>query len=152
MPWRGLFLEDLDFSDVYDMDRTALVGKSNIKLYLRYKALKANWKEPKIFPENSILKSLHVETKEKAKKGEVYITGHGWLQAKLNDGNFNLELNAKVVGHSSAEVIREIKQYYERLWHNKEGHYTVDYPFYENKSLMKTFLYRLYESTGISTF
>ena len=94
-----------DFSDVYDMDRTALVGKSNLKLYLRYKALNAKWKEPTVFPRNSILKSLHVETNEKAKNGGVYVTGHGWLQAKLNDGDFNMELNKKLIHKRSRIVV-----------------------------------------------
>ncbi len=94
-----------DFSNVYDMDRTALVGKSNLKLYLRYKALNAKWKEPTIFPQNSILKSLHVETDEKAKNGGVYVTGHGWLKAKLKDGDFNMELNKKLINKRSRIVI-----------------------------------------------
>ncbi|HIP29831.1 MAG TPA: polysaccharide deacetylase, partial [Sulfurospirillum arcachonense] len=94
-----------DFSDVYDMDRTALVGKSDLKLYLRYKALNAKWKEPTIFPQNSILKSLHVETNEKVKNGGVYVTGHGWLQAKLKDGDFNMELNKKLINKRSRVVI-----------------------------------------------
>ena len=88
---------------------------------------------------------------EKQSGTAVVVLGSANLTRK-NIENFNLELDAKVVGNSSAVVMREIKQYYDRVWHNKGGHYTVDYSFYENKSFMKTFLYRLYESTGISTF
>jgi HKD family nuclease len=88
---------------------------------------------------------------EKRNGTAVVVLGSANLTRK-NIENFNLELDAKVVGNSSSVVIREIKQYYDRLWHNKGGHYTVDYPFYEDKSFMKTFQYRLYESTGISTF
>lgn len=94
-----------DFSDVYDMDRTALVGKSNLKLYLRNQALKAQWKEPTIFPENSILKSVHVQTDEKVKNGRVYLTGHGWLQTKLNNGNFNMLLDKKLTNKRSRVII-----------------------------------------------
>jgi phosphatidylserine/phosphatidylglycerophosphate/cardiolipin synthase-like enzyme len=88
---------------------------------------------------------------EKQNGTAVVVLGSANLTRK-NIGNFNLELDAKVVGNSSAAVIREIKQYYDRIWHNQGGHYTEDYPFYEDTSFMKTFLYRLYESTGISTF
>jgi peptidoglycan/xylan/chitin deacetylase (PgdA/CDA1 family) len=94
-----------DFSDIYDMDRTALVGKSNLKLYLRYKALNANWKNPIIFPEDKIIKSLHVETDEKANKGGVYITGHGWLETKLQNGDFNMKLNKTLINKRSRIVI-----------------------------------------------
>ena len=88
---------------------------------------------------------------EKQNGTAVVVLGSANLTRK-NIENFNLELDAKIVGNSSAVVIREIKRYYDRMWHNKGGHYTVDYAFYENRSSMKTFLYRLYESTGISTF
>ena len=93
------------FSNVYDMDRTALVGKSNIKLYLKYKALDAKWIEPTTFPENSVLKTLHLKTNENAKSGGVYVTGHGWLQTKLKDGNFNLKLNKKLTNKRSRILV-----------------------------------------------
>ena len=88
---------------------------------------------------------------EKHNGTAVVVLGSANLTRK-NIENFNLELDAKVVSKSSEVIIHEIKQYYDRLWYNKGGHYTVDYPFYENKSFMKTILYRLYECTGISTF
>jgi len=94
-----------DFSDVYDMDRTALVGKSNLKLYLRYKTLNAKWKEPTIFPKNSTLKSLHVETDEMSKKGSVYVTGYGWQDIELQNGNFSMKLNRKLINKRSRIVI-----------------------------------------------
>lgn len=88
---------------------------------------------------------------EKQNGTAVAVLGSANLTRK-NIENFNLELNVKVLGTSFSEVIREIKQYHDRVWYNKGGHYTVDYEFYENRSLIKMFLYRLYESTGISTF
>jgi len=88
---------------------------------------------------------------EKQNDTAVAVLGSANFTRK-NIENFNLELDVKVLGTSSSEVIREIKQYYDRVWHNKGGNYTVDYEFYEDRSLSKTFLYRLYESTGISTF
>ncbi len=93
------------FSDPYDMDRTALVGKSNIKLLLRYKALDARWKKPMNFPKDGVLTSVHVETDEKAKKGGVYVTGHGWQETKLKDGDFEMELNKKLTNKRSRIVI-----------------------------------------------
>jgi len=93
------------FSDIFDMDRTALVGKSNLKLYLQYKALNANWKKPIVFPENKTITYLHVETKEKEKKGKVYVTGHGWLAIELKNGNFNIELNKKLINKRSRIIV-----------------------------------------------
>jgi phosphatidylserine/phosphatidylglycerophosphate/cardiolipin synthase-like enzyme len=88
---------------------------------------------------------------EKQNDTAVAVLGSANLTRK-NIENFNLESDVKVLGTSSSEVIRKIRQYHDRVWHNKGGHYTVDYEFYEDRSLRKTFLYRLYESMGISTF
>ncbi|WP_458700512.1 polysaccharide deacetylase family protein [Sulfurospirillum sp. 1307] len=84
------------FSDIYDLDRTALVGKSNLANYLKYKALKAKWIEPKAYPKDGVLKSLHVNTNEDKKNATYYISGKGWLKTKLNNGEVNLVLNEKL--------------------------------------------------------
>lgn len=94
-----------DFSDVYDMDRSALVGNVNLKYYLKFKSLDATWIEPLTMPKNSYLKSINVQTNEKAKKGEVYITGHGWLRTKLTNGNVNLEVNKKLKNKRSRVIV-----------------------------------------------
>lgn len=93
------------FSDIYDMDRTALVGKSNLKHYLRYKALDALWIEPRDYPKDGVLKSLHVKTKEKNKNANYYISGEGWLKTKLTNGEVNLKLNRKLTKKRTRIII-----------------------------------------------
>jgi peptidoglycan/xylan/chitin deacetylase (PgdA/CDA1 family) len=92
-------------SDVYDIDRTALVGQANLKLDLRNKTLKAHWIEPKEVPKNGIIESLHVQTDENSKNGEVYLTGYGWMQTQLNNGDFNVTLNKKLVNKRSRIIV-----------------------------------------------
>jgi peptidoglycan/xylan/chitin deacetylase (PgdA/CDA1 family) len=92
-------------SDVYDMDRTALVGKTNLKYYLKLKALDAQWIKPLTFPEDGTLKSLHVTTNEKATNAEVYVSGYGWLKTKLINGDFKLELNKKLTNERSRVIV-----------------------------------------------
>ena len=93
------------FSDVYDLDRTALVGKSNLKQYLKYRSLQANWKKPTLFPADSVLKTLYVETNEKSKSGGVAISGHDWMPAKLKGGDFKMEFNKKLTKKRTRIVI-----------------------------------------------
>ncbi len=93
------------FSDVYDLDRTALVGKSNLQQYLKYKALDANWIEPIGFPKDSTLTYLHVETNEKAEVGGVHITAHGWQEVKLTDGDFRIKLDKKLTKTRNRVVV-----------------------------------------------
>ena len=92
------------FSDIYDIDRIALVGSSNLKLYLRYKALDAKWEKPLEFPKNAILENLIVKTEQKAKYAEIYVSGHGWSKVKLKSGNFNEKLNKKLKKRSRVIV------------------------------------------------
>lgn len=92
-------------SDIHDIARTALVGQSNLKLYLRYKALKAEWQEPKSYPKDGVLKSVRAKTDETSTNGGVYITGHGWMNTSLQDGDFDIELNKKLTNKRSRIVL-----------------------------------------------
>ena len=83
-------------SDIYDLDRNALVGKTNIKYLLKSKHLNAKWIEPNSYPKDGVLKALHVETNESAKKGSYYISGEGWKRVKIKNGVIEEELNKKL--------------------------------------------------------
>lgn len=84
-------------SDIYNLDRIALVGKSNIKLSLRYRHLNALWIEPKSYPKDGILKKIKVKIFENIQKAQLYVTGYGWRWVKVKNGlidkNLNLKLN-----------------------------------------------------------
>lgn len=84
-------------SDIYDLDRIALVGKSNLKRSLSYKYLDAFWSEPTTYPPTKILKLITVNTRQKeAKKINVYISGYGWKKYKLNNGLLNIKVEKKL--------------------------------------------------------
>ncbi len=83
-------------SDVYNLDRNALVGKSNLKFLLKFKYLKAIWIEPKSYPKNGIITALHVETKQFAKYGGLYISGNGWEKIAIKNGVIDLKLDKKL--------------------------------------------------------
>jgi len=91
-------------SDIFDIDRIALVGKTNLKRYLRYKELDAKWIEPLSYPKNGILKKITVQTNQKAKKGAFYITGYGWMQAKLENGILDTKID-KALTKSRSRII-----------------------------------------------
>ena len=80
-------------SDIYDLDRIAMVGKNRIQSALRWRYLKAYWIEPKAYPKNSILSHIKVKTNPKYKKGWLYITGFGWQKVRLHKGV------AEIFGH-----------------------------------------------------
>ncbi|MBN1838895.1 MAG: polysaccharide deacetylase family protein [Campylobacterales bacterium] len=81
------------FSDPMDLDRSALVGKSDLAGFLKYKALEAEWIEPLTLRKNSALTSLHVKAKTSASKGGIYISGYGYEALNLSEGIFQTNIN-----------------------------------------------------------
>jgi hypothetical protein len=83
---------------------------------------------------------------------QVVILGSANL-TRRNVDNFNLETDLYVSGSRSLPIMVEIADYIDRIWHNRNGHcHTVDYELYAEKSLWKTWQYRLRESLGLGTF
>lgn len=80
-------------SDIFNIDRIALVGKVNIKQKLRYNTLKVHWIEPKVFPKDGILKKIKAEVDKDIKDLKLYITGIGWQDVKVNNGLVDIDLN-----------------------------------------------------------
>lgn len=92
------------FSDPLDLDRSALVGKSDLGGFLKYKALETTWFEPTFLGEDSKLTSLHVKAQTNATKGGIYISEHGYQEVSLSDGIFKAELN-KILTKERTRVI-----------------------------------------------
>jgi len=83
-------------SDIYDLDRNALVGKTNLRYLLGFKHLNATWTKPKFFPKDGILKTVYIKTQENAKDGLLYISKNGWRKVRLKNGNIDVKLNIKL--------------------------------------------------------
>jgi peptidoglycan/xylan/chitin deacetylase (PgdA/CDA1 family) len=80
-------------SDLYDINRIALVGDVNIEHKLRYNTFYVKWHEPKVFPKNGILKKIRAEVGTEYKKLKLYITGEGWRDVEVNKGFIDIDLN-----------------------------------------------------------
>lgn len=81
------------FSDPFDLDRSALVGKSDLPRALKYKALNASWIEPTVLLKDGKVGSLHVKTLENATKGGLYISEQGFRELALENGEFKADIN-----------------------------------------------------------
>lgn len=71
---------------------------------------------------------------------------------RRNLDNYNLETNVLVTAPVDSEFALDVTNYYDRLWTNDGAEFTLDYEVEAEESLFKTFLYRLQEFTGLSTF
>ncbi len=72
---------------------------------------------------------------------------------KKNLGGFNLEAELIVEAGSNTPLIREIDNYYEKIWNNNKGNiYTVDYDVLKDESFWKMLNYRIKEPLGIAIY
>ena len=71
---------------------------------------------------------------------------------RRNLDNYNLELDVMLVLDEHSAPALSIKDYYNRIWNNEGGIYTVGIDAYDDGSLLKKMLYRAQEAYGLSTF
>lgn len=71
---------------------------------------------------------------------------------RRNLDDFNLENNLVITAKKDQPIVKEMNAYFDRLWTNDDGIYTVDYEEYESESSFKTILYRFQEWSGLSSF
>ncbi|MFV0481025.1 MAG: polysaccharide deacetylase family protein [Campylobacteraceae bacterium] len=93
-------------SDIYSLDRPAIVGETNLRQILSQKFLEATWFEPKVFPKDGNLTKidLHVNTNSLAAK--LYITGLGWRDIKVQNGTISEEINEKLTNKRTRIIVR----------------------------------------------
>jgi hypothetical protein len=71
---------------------------------------------------------------------------------RRNIGGYNLEASILAEGDKDFAAWNDAEVYFERLWNNTNGQFTVDYRRYEDTTFWKAPLYRMMERTGISSF
>lgn len=72
---------------------------------------------------------------------------------RRNLDDFNLETDVRVLTGPDHPVIRDVRDYFERQWHNEPGRiYSAAYEKYADGAVWRYGLYRFMEATGLSTF
>jgi len=71
---------------------------------------------------------------------------------RRNLRNYNLELDVMLKGKSNARIFSDVRQYFDRIWNNRDGVYTTGYDVYKDDSLLKTIIYNIQERAGLSSF
>lgn len=69
-----------------------------------------------------------------------------------NIGGYNLEASILAEGDNDFTAWKDAATYFDRLWTNHNGQFTVDYGNYEDTTIWKAPLYRMMERTGLSSF
>ncbi|TXC91578.1 phospholipase [Metabacillus litoralis] len=87
------------------------------------------------------------------KSNENIIIGGSANFTERNLDNYNLETNLKITSTHNEEVIKEVKDYFSRLWNNSNGTYTLDYEEYQDKlPLFKYVLYLIQKLFAFTTY
>jgi HKD family nuclease len=89
-------------------------------------------------------------TSEKDSRFTVIVGSANLTRRNLD--NYNLELDIKVILQTESQLAQEIRRYFDRLWNNENGLFTVDYEYFQEDSYVKTLVYRIQEALGLSTF
>ncbi|HCC53644.1 MAG TPA: phospholipase [Desulfobulbaceae bacterium] len=71
---------------------------------------------------------------------------------RRNLDDLNLEACLEVTASSDSQVVREAKEYFERIWQNQGGIYSLDFKEFAEGSPFKYGMYRFQEWSGMSTF
>lgn len=95
---------------------------------------------------------FHTKLMHAKMKNESVIIGGSANFTRRNIEDYNLETNVMITAENNREIVKEIDNYFEMLWYNKEGDYTVDFNKYYDNSLLKRTLYRFQEWSGAATY
>ena len=83
-------------SDIFDLNRVALVGKVNLKEKLKYKTLEVEWIEPQNYPKNGILTKVKAKVNPEVKTAKLFISTYGWQDIKVKNGIIDIKLDKKL--------------------------------------------------------
>lgn len=86
------------------------------------------------------------------KEDKAIIIGGSANLTRRNIDDYNLESDLMIETPKNTQLYGDIKAYFTRIWTNENGHYTVNYEKYKGDSIIKTFIYRFQEWSGLCTY
>ena len=87
----------------------------------------------------------------KASAGELMKYGSTNF-TRRNMRNFNLENELKIISTYDQKVSQQISDYYDRLWTNRDGDFTLPYDSEKNEKVTNDLLFRFLEMNGMGAF
>nr|WP_246407169.1 phospholipase D-like domain-containing protein [Geomicrobium halophilum] len=83
---------------------------------------------------------------------EAMVNGGSSNFTRRNIDDLNLETNLLLVAPKNHAMMEDIEEYFHALWNNDGSHYTHDFSQHSEGEVWKYWLYRLQETTGLSSF
>ncbi len=86
------------------------------------------------------------------RQGEYTMFGGSANLTRRNLQDFNLEADLEVVAQRGHPITHRVTEYFDQIWNNDGGEYTVEYEAYRDPSWLKTAIYRVQEFTGLCSY
>ncbi|MFD6206568.1 phospholipase D family protein [Peribacillus sp. NPDC060253] len=84
---------------------------------------------------------------------ETIVLGGSANYTTRNLDDYNLEANIEIHAPNDADVSNDVENYFQRLWTNQDGTYTVDYSEYQKKlPVFKYLTYRIQKVLRFTTY
>ena len=94
----------------------------------------------------------HVKMMSILKKDYLITYGGSTNFTRRNMRNYNLENELKIISAYDQKVSKDILDYYDRLWTNRDGDFTLPYDTQKNEKFMNDMLFRFMEVNGFGAF
>lgn len=101
---------------------------------------------------NTTGEQYHAKFILKNNKDYMTIIGGSANFTKRNLYGYNFETNLQIKAPIDNEFSLEVNEYFDNMWNNTGGEFTLPYEERADESYLKYYFYRLQEFTGISSF
>lgn len=82
----------------------------------------------------------------------IAVIGGSANYTRRNLADFNLEADVRLWAAHDTPIAVEVSDYFDRIWSNVDGTYTVDFRAFRDEAPLKRLLYRIQEFTGLCTY
>ncbi|WP_232718632.1 phospholipase D family protein [Bacillus sp. FJAT-45037] len=102
---------------------------------------------------DTISEQYHPKTIARISDDRTTVIGGSSNFTSRNLRDYNLETDVWVDAPNDSEFATDVSAYFDRIWSNEDGQFTVHYEEYEDETTWLTrFVYRLQKMTGLTTY
>ena len=91
----------------------------------------------------------HVKMLSILKKDNLITYGGSTNFTRRNMRDYNLENEIKIISSYDQQISKSLLDYYDRLWTNRDGNFTLPYDDHKNEKISNNLLFRFLEMNGI---
>jgi hypothetical protein len=94
----------------------------------------------------------HVKMMTIYKKNYMITYGGSTNFTRRNMRDYNLENELKIISTYDQKISKQVTDYYDRLWTNRDGDFTLSYDTEKNEKRSNDLILRFLEVNGIGAF